>query len=83
MKSTKDNFFMTEIMNHTNYDEFWQKRSLLPHLKNVNHAVMTVGGWFDAEDLSGPLNIYKTIEKTSPKEKHDCYGTFLSRSLGV
>jgi putative CocE/NonD family hydrolase len=69
-KYYKDNFFMTEIMNHPNYDEYWQKRSLLPHLKNVNHAVMTVGGWFDAEDLSGPLNIYKTIEKTSPKAKN-------------
>lgn len=69
-KYYKDNFFMTEIMEHPNYDEYWQKRSLLPHLKNVNHAVMTVGGWFDAEDLSGPLNIYKTIEKTSPKAKN-------------
>ena len=27
---------------------------------------MTVGGWYDAEDLYGPLNIYKTIEATSP-----------------
>lgn len=69
-KYYKDNFFMTEIMNHPNYDDYWQKRSLLPHLKNVNHAVMTVGGWYDAEDLSGPLNIYKTIEKTSPKAKN-------------
>lgn len=69
-KYYKDNFFMTEIMNHPNYDEFWQKRSLLPHLKNVKHAVMTVGGWYDAEDLFGPLNIYKTIEKTSPKAKN-------------
>lgn len=69
-KFYKDNFFMTEIMNHPNYDEYWQQRSLLPHLKNVKHAVMTVGGWFDAEDLSGPLNIYKTIEKTSPKAKN-------------
>lgn len=69
-KYYKDNFFMTEIMNHPNYDEFWQKRSLLPHLKNINHAVMTVGGWYDAEDLFGPLNIYKTIEKTSPKAKN-------------
>ncbi len=66
----KNNFFMTEIMNHPNYDDLWQKRSLLPHLKNISHAVMTVGGWFDAEDLSGPLNIYKTIEKTSPKAKN-------------
>lgn len=69
-KYYKNNFFMTEIMNHPNYDEYWQKRSLLPHLKNVNHAVMTVGGWYDAEDLFGPLNIYKTIEKTSPKAKN-------------
>ena len=27
------------------------KRDLLPHLKNIKHAVMTVGGWFDVEDL--------------------------------
>jgi len=65
-----DNFFWNEVISHPNYDEFWQKRSLLPHLKNVNHAVMTVGGWFDAEDLYGPLNIYKTIEKTSPNAQN-------------
>lgn len=62
----KDNFFWQEIVNHPNYDEFWQKRNLLPHLKNIKHAVLTVGGWFDAEDLYGPLNIYKTIEKNNP-----------------
>ncbi|MDB4293265.1 CocE/NonD family hydrolase [Maribacter sp.] len=61
-----DNFFWKQITEHPNYDEFWQKRSIIPHLKNVNHAVMTVGGWFDAEDLYGPLNIYKTVEATSP-----------------
>ena len=66
----KDNFFMQEIMEHPNYDAFWQKRNLLPHLKDIKHAVMTVGGWYDAEDLAGPLNIYKTIEKTSPKAKN-------------
>jgi putative CocE/NonD family hydrolase len=27
---------------------------------------MTVGGWFDAEDLYGPLNIYKTLERNNP-----------------
>ena len=82
-KYYKDNFFMTEIMNHPNYDEFWQKRSILPHLKNINHAVMTVGGWFDSEDLSGPLNIYKTIEKTSPKAKNTLVmGPFLHGGWG-
>jgi putative CocE/NonD family hydrolase len=27
---------------------------------------MTVGGWFDAEDLYGPLNIYRSIEAKNP-----------------
>jgi uncharacterized protein len=62
-----DNFFWEQIISHPNYDEFWQKRNILPHLRNVHTAVMTVGGWYDAEDLYGPLNIYKTIEKHNPK----------------
>jgi putative CocE/NonD family hydrolase len=61
-----DNEFWQQTIEHPNYDEFWQKRSILPHLKDIDHAVMVVGGWFDAEDLYGPLNIYKTVEKTSP-----------------
>ena len=61
-----DNFFWNQIIDHPNYDTFWQKRSLLPHLKNIKPAVLVVGGWFDAEDLYGPLNIYKTIEKNTP-----------------
>ncbi|MFW5760878.1 MAG: CocE/NonD family hydrolase, partial [Cyclobacteriaceae bacterium] len=59
-----DNFFWQEHVEHPNYDDFWQKRNLLPHLENVKPAVLVVGGWFDAEDLYGPLNIYKTIEKS-------------------
>ena len=65
-----DNFFWDQIINHPNYDTFWQKRNILPHLNNIKPAVMTVGGWFDAEDLYGPLNIYKTIERTSPTTKN-------------
>src|SRR5690606_6905456 len=61
-----DNEFWQQIVEHPNYDDFWQKRSILPHLQDVDHAVMVVGGWFDAEDLYGPLNIYKTIEKNNP-----------------
>ncbi|GIW94621.1 MAG: glutaryl-7-ACA acylase [Pirellulaceae bacterium] len=55
--------FWNDIILHPNYDEFWQARNLLPHLKRVAPAVLTVGGWFDAEDLYGPLNIYRTIEE--------------------
>ncbi len=58
--------FWTEMTKHPNYDEFWQARNLRPHLKNIKPAIMTVGGWFDAEDLFGALNVYKSIEKQSP-----------------
>jgi uncharacterized protein len=65
-----DDFFWNQISKHPNYDSFWQKRNILPHLDSIDHAVMVVGGWFDAEDLYGPLNIYKTIEQRNPKSKN-------------
>lgn len=65
-----DNFFWNQIIDHPNYDTFWQKRNILPHLTNIKPAVMTVGGWFDAEDLYGPLHIYKRIEETTPGAKN-------------
>ncbi|HSD46751.1 MAG TPA: CocE/NonD family hydrolase, partial [Pyrinomonadaceae bacterium] len=40
--------FWNEMMNHPNYDDFWQARNIRPHLRNIKPAVMTVGGWFDA-----------------------------------
>jgi putative CocE/NonD family hydrolase len=58
--------FWNQMVEHPDYDEFWQSRNILPHLKKVAPAVMTVGGWFDAEDLYGPLNTYRAIEKQNP-----------------
>jgi uncharacterized protein len=58
--------FWNEAFAHPNYDEFWQARNLRPHLKNVHCAVMTVGGWFDAEDLFGTLAVYKETERLNP-----------------
>lgn len=54
--------FWSDLMNHPNYDEFWKQRNVLPHLKKVKPAVLVVGGWFDAEDLYGPLKTYEAIE---------------------
>ena len=48
---------------HASYDKFWQARALAPEMKGVKPAVMWVGGWFDAEDLSGPLKLYDAVEK--------------------
>jgi putative CocE/NonD family hydrolase len=58
--------FWNEIMQHGNYDKFWQARNLPPHIKNIRPAVMTVGGWFDAEDLFGTLAVYNAVEESSP-----------------
>ena len=65
-KYYKDNFFWQQMVEHPNYDEFWQKRGLIQHLGKIDHSVMTVGGFFDAEDLYGPLSIYKKLEKENP-----------------
>ncbi len=58
--------FFSEAMQHGAYDDFWKARNLRPHLKNIRPAVMTVGGWFDAENLFGALETYKHVEQTSP-----------------
>lgn len=66
----KDNVFWQQLKEHPNYDEFWKSRGIIQHLKDIKPAVMVVGGLFDAEDLYGPFETYKTIEKTS-----DTYNT--------
>jgi putative CocE/NonD family hydrolase len=58
--------FWRELMQHGTYDEFWQARNLRQHLKAIRPAVLTVGGWFDAENLFGALETYRSIESTSP-----------------
>ena len=48
-------------------DAAWCARhDITPHLKNVHAAVLTVGGWFDAEDLSGTLKTYRATERHNP-----------------
>jgi len=59
--------FWLETVRHGTYDEFWKSRNIRPHLNNVNAAVMTVGGWFDAENLFGALETYKSIEARNSK----------------
>ena len=51
--------FWNDVMKHPNYDDFWQARNIRPHIKNIKPAVLTVGGWFDAENLFGALETFK------------------------
>ncbi len=55
-----------EYIKHTTYDAYWQARNLRPWIKDVKPAVLTVGGWFDAEDLFGALACARTLDRQSP-----------------
>jgi putative CocE/NonD family hydrolase len=59
--------FWDDMMNHPNYDAFWQGMNIRPHLTNIKPAVLTVGGFFDAEDAFGAQAVYKAIEKQNPQ----------------
>jgi putative CocE/NonD family hydrolase len=67
LKNTRQYFpdsvkYWQELMEHPNYDSWWKATDPRPYLKKVQPAVMTVGGWFDAEDLWGTLHTYEAIE---------------------
>ena len=59
--------FFDEVVHHSTYDDWWQARNLRQHLKDVKPDVLTVGGWYDAENLFGALEVYKKVKQQSPK----------------
>jgi putative CocE/NonD family hydrolase len=61
----EDNVFYQQLKTHVTYDEFWQSRGIIQHLKDIKPATLIVGGQFDAEDLYGPYNTYESIEENS------------------
>ncbi|MCF0050694.1 CocE/NonD family hydrolase [Dyadobacter sp. LJ53] len=61
------NRIWNQMMENETYNDFWKARTPVPHLKNIKPAVMVVGGWFDQEDLYGPLKTYQGIENNKPK----------------
>jgi len=65
MTASQRALLMPTIANWT-YNDFWKTRNIAPHLKNIKAAVLTVGGWYDAEDLQGPLTTYHAIKRNNP-----------------
>ncbi len=61
------NWLFLDQAKHTTYDEYWQARDLSRHMKNVKCAVLVVGGWYDAEDLSGPYRTFYATSKFNPE----------------
>jgi len=52
---------------HPDYDAFWQRETATKYLDRVRVPTLNVAGWWDQEDFYGPLEIYKTLEKTDTK----------------
>jgi putative CocE/NonD family hydrolase len=59
--------FWNDFLTHPDYDAFWQERNPLPHFKDLKAATLVVGGFNDAENLYGALQLYKSIERNNPK----------------
>ena len=53
---------------HPDYDEFWKRQTMIPHLNSVKVPTLNVAGWWDQEDFYGPLRIYDALER------HDTQG---------
>ena len=57
--------FWNDMMAHGTYDAFWEARRIAPHLRNVRPAVLTVGGWYDANNLHGALLVHESLAQYS------------------
>ena len=38
---------------HPDYDDFWQRQTLIPHLRSVTVPTLNVGGWAYRHEVSG------------------------------
>ncbi|MFT3825038.1 MAG: CocE/NonD family hydrolase [Chitinophagaceae bacterium] len=59
-----------DYVKHPNYDEFWQKQSLVDRLDSPRVHIMHVAGWWDQEDFYGPLKAYELLEKQDKRNNN-------------
>ena len=69
--------FWDTLLVHPDYDAYWQKRNILPRLKNIKPAVLVTGGLFDQENLYGSLQTYKAIEENNDNETRLVLGPWI------
>jgi putative CocE/NonD family hydrolase len=50
------------FVEHPSYDSVWQAKAVWPHLTEVAVPTLTVGGYYDQEDMYGPQQEYSTLE---------------------
>jgi putative CocE/NonD family hydrolase len=72
VKNSNDKYYKdtirlwNEMLDHPNYDQHWKERNVLYHLHNIKTPTLVTGGWYDAENLYGAVNTYKTLVKENP-----------------
>jgi len=50
------------FLNHPTYDAYWRSRGVEHHLTSVTVPTLTVGGYYDQEDMYGPQEEYASLE---------------------
>ena len=65
------NAYFHDQVTHPSYSDYWKARNLTPHMHGVKAAVLAVGGWFDAEDLSGPVKVFHAVDQLSSAAPED------------
>ncbi|MBB6108722.1 hypothetical protein SAMN05421821_10243 [Mucilaginibacter lappiensis] len=55
---------------HPNYDAFWQKQALAYRLDYPRIPIQHVGGWWDEEDMVGPQDVYRRLEKRDSSNRN-------------
>jgi putative CocE/NonD family hydrolase len=51
-----------DFVQHPDYDAFWKRQTMVPHLRAPKVPTLNVAGWWDQEDFFGPLRIYEALE---------------------
>ncbi len=55
---------------HPNYDDYWKKQSLRSRLDTPRVAIQHVSGYWDQEDMVGPQDAYRILEKNDTHNKN-------------
>lgn len=63
-----------EMMDNPDYNAYWEARSYLKFIKDYKPAVLLVGGWFDQEDLYGPLKTFERLNIAKNSKLHFVMG---------
>ena len=58
------------FLEHPSYDTYWSSRGVEHHLNAVTVPTLSVGGYYDQEDMFGPQIEYSTLEPHDSKHEN-------------